>query len=67
MAILITWPFFLAFFVLFAYLYAYVPFGVLGLSKRLSVRISFLFFMRFLLCLLYFLGLMSFWSLLCLL
>ena len=35
MAILITWPFFLAFFVLFAYLYAYVPFGVLSLSKRL--------------------------------
>ena len=36
--------FFLGFFVLFAYLYAYVPFGVLGLSKRLSVRISFFIF-----------------------
>ena len=44
MAILITWPFFLAFFVFFAYLYAYVPFGVLSLSKRLSVRISFFIF-----------------------
>ncbi|MCI6694443.1 MAG: hypothetical protein MR469_02235 [Campylobacter sp.] len=32
------------FFVLFAYLYAYVPFGVLNLSKRLSVKISFLVF-----------------------
>ena len=30
--------------VLFAYLYAYVPFGVLSLSKRLSVRISFFIF-----------------------
>ena len=44
MAILILWPFFLAFYVLFAYLYAYVPFGVLSLSKRLSVRISFFIF-----------------------
>ena len=32
------------FFVLLAYLYAYVPFGVLSLSKRLSVRISFFIF-----------------------
>ena len=32
------------FFVLLAYLYAYVPFGVLNLSKRLSVRISFFIF-----------------------
>ena len=37
-------PIFLALCVLFAYLYAYVPFGVLSLSKRLSVRISFFFF-----------------------
>ena len=44
MAILILWPFFLAFYVLFAYLYAYVPFGVLNLSKKLSVRISFFIF-----------------------
>ena len=44
MAILILWPFFLAFYVLFAYLYAYVPFGVLSLSKRLNVRISFFIF-----------------------
>ena len=44
MAILILWPFFLAFYVLFAYLYAYVPFGVLSLSKKLSVKISFLVF-----------------------
>ena len=29
---------------MFAYLYAYVPFGVLNLSKRLSVRISFFIF-----------------------
>ena len=35
---------FVSFFVLFAYLYAYVPFGVLNLSKRLSVKISFLVF-----------------------
>ena len=33
-----------SFFVLFAYLYAYVPFGVLSLSKRLNVRISFFIF-----------------------
>ena len=32
------------FFVLFAYLYAYVAFGVLNLSKKLSVRISFFIF-----------------------
>ena len=32
------------FFVLLAYLYAYVLFGVLNLSKRLSVKISFLVF-----------------------
>ena len=37
-------PFFLALCVLFAYLYAYVPFGVLNLSKKLSVRISFFIF-----------------------
>ena len=37
-------PIFLALCVLFAYLYAYVPFGVLNLSKRLSVRISFFIF-----------------------
>ena len=37
-------PIFLALCVLFAYLYAYVPFGVLNLSKRLSVKISFLVF-----------------------
>ncbi|MCI7023035.1 MAG: hypothetical protein MR964_02195 [Campylobacter sp.] len=37
-------PIFLALCVLFAYLYAYVPFGVLSLSKRLSVRISFFIF-----------------------
>ena len=37
-------PFFLALCVLFAYLYAYVPFGVLSLSKKLSVRISFFIF-----------------------
>ena len=35
---------FVSFLVLFAYLYAYVPFGVLNLSKRLSVKISFLVF-----------------------
>ena len=35
---------FVPFCVLFAYLYAYVPFGVLSLSKRLSVRISFFIF-----------------------
>ena len=44
MAILILWPFFLAFYVLFAYLYAYLSFGVLSFSKRLSVRISFFIF-----------------------
>ena len=44
MAILILCPFFLAFYVLFAYLYAYVSFGVLSFSKRLSVRISFFIF-----------------------
>ena len=37
-------PIFLALCVLFAYLYAYVPFGVLSLSKRLSVKISFFIF-----------------------
>ena len=41
---LIVIPIFLALCVLFAYLYAYVPFGVLSLSKRLSVRISFFIF-----------------------
>ena len=41
---LIIIPIFLALCVLFAYLYAYVPFGVLSLSKRLSVRIGFLVF-----------------------
>ena len=41
---LIIIPIFLALCVLFAYLYAYVPFGVLNLSKRLSVRISFFIF-----------------------
>ena len=41
---LIIIPIFLALCVLFAYLYAYVPFGVLSLSKRLSVRISFFIF-----------------------
>ena len=41
--------------VLFAYLYAYVPFGVLNLSKRLSVKISFLvFYAIFTLLILYF-------------
>ena len=37
-------PIFLALCVLFAYLYAYVPFGVLSFSKRFSVRISFFIF-----------------------
>ena len=41
---LVVIPIFLALCVLFAYLYAYVPFGVLSLSKRLSVKISFLVF-----------------------
>ena len=41
---LIVIPIFLALCVLFAYLYAYVPFGVLSLSKRLSIRISFFIF-----------------------
>ena len=41
---LIVIPIFLAFYVLFAYLYAYVSFGVLSFSKRLSVRISFFIF-----------------------
>ena len=41
---LIVIPIFLALCVLFAYLYAYVPFGVLNLSKNLSVKISFLVF-----------------------
>ena len=41
---LIIIPIFLALCVLFAYLYAYLPFGVLSLSKRLSVRISFFIF-----------------------
>ena len=41
---LIVIPIFLALCVLFAYLYAYVPFGVLSLSTRLSVRISFFIF-----------------------
>ena len=41
---LVVIPIFLALCVLFAYLYAYVPFGVLSLSKRLSVRISFFIF-----------------------
>ena len=35
---------FVSFCVLFAYLYAYVSFGVLSFSKRLSVRISFFIF-----------------------
>ena len=41
---LVIIPIFLALCVLFAYLYAYVPFGVLSLSKKLSVRISFFIF-----------------------
>ena len=41
---LIVIPIFLALCVLFAYLYAYVSFGVLSFSKRLSVRISFFIF-----------------------
>ena len=41
---LVIIPIFLALCVLFAYLYAYVPFGVLSLSKNLSVKISFLVF-----------------------
>ena len=41
---LVIIPIFLALCVLFAYLYAYVPFGVLSLSKRLSIRISFFIF-----------------------
>ena len=41
---LVIIPIFLALCVLFAYLYAYLPFGVLSLSKRLSVRISFFIF-----------------------
>ena len=41
---LIIIPIFLALCVLFAYLYAYVSFGVLSFSKRLSVRISFFIF-----------------------
>ena len=44
MLALMLLPFFLALCVLFAYLYAYVPFGVLSLSKKLSVRISFFIF-----------------------
>ncbi|MCI6694747.1 MAG: hypothetical protein MR469_03805 [Campylobacter sp.] len=44
MITLMLLPFFLALCVLFAYLYAYVPFGVLNLSKKLSVRISFFIF-----------------------
>ena len=44
MIALMLLPFFLALCVLFAYLYAYVPFGVLNLSKKLSVRISFFIF-----------------------
>ena len=52
---LIVIPIFLALCVLFAYLYAYVPFGVLSLSKRLSVRISFfIFYAIFTLLILYF-------------
>ena len=48
-------PIFLALCVLFAYLYAYVPFGVLNLSKNLSVKISFLvFYAIFTLLILYF-------------
>ncbi|MDD6162067.1 MAG: hypothetical protein PUB35_04635 [Campylobacteraceae bacterium] len=35
---------FVSFCVLFAYLYAYVLYGVLSLRKRLSIRISFLVF-----------------------
>ena len=41
---LVVIPIFLALCVLFAYFYSYVPFGVLSLSKRLSVRISFFIF-----------------------
>ena len=44
MIALMLLPFFLALCVLFAYLYAYVSFGALSLSKRLSVRISFFIF-----------------------
>ena len=52
---LVIIPIFLALCVLFAYLYAYVPFGVLSLSKRLSVRISFfIFYAIFTLLILYF-------------
>ena len=52
---LVIIPIFLALCVLFAYLYAYVPFGVLSLSKRLSVKISFLvFYAIFTLLILYF-------------
>ena len=52
---LIVIPIFLALCVLFAYLYAYVPFGVLNLSKNLSVKISFLvFYAIFTLLILYF-------------
>lgn len=46
---------FVPFCVLLAYLYAYVLFGVLNLSKRLSVRISFfIFYAIFTLLILYF-------------
>ena len=41
---LVVIPIFLALCVLFAYLYAYVLFGVLNLSKNLRVKISFLVF-----------------------
>ena len=46
---------FVSYWVLFAYLYAYVLFGVLNLSKRLSVKIGFLvFYAIFTLLILYF-------------
>ena len=52
---LVVIPIFLALCVLFAYLYVYVLFGVLNLSKNLSVKISFLvFYAIFTLLILYF-------------
>nr|WP_321319657.1 hypothetical protein [uncultured Campylobacter sp.] len=55
MLALMLLPFFLALCVLFAYLYAYVLFGVLNLSKNLSVKTSFLvFYAIFTLLILYF-------------
>ena len=43
MAILILWPFFLAFFVFFIYLYAYIVYGIIKLDIKLKFKAILLF------------------------